>query len=310
MIWIGIAFILIGIAVWPFRLERQRKVMEGAARDGAPGQFVDLSDGTTHYEWLGPPDGPVVVCIHGLTTPSFVWKGLASGLAALGYRILIYDLFGRGYSDRPAGLQDSAFFIRQLNELLASQKVETGLTVLGYSMGGAIATAFGAAHPDRIRQLVLIAPAGIRLPAMTFQRRLLNWPFLGDWMMLLRYPKIQRKGVEEERDLPSSVPDICDRILVELEYRGYLPSVLASLRGILSAPLRAEHEVISQAGLPVLCLLGETDPLIPPAVAAPLSDWNPSARVEVIAGSGHGLPYTHTRDTLARIKDFLAPVAK
>lgn len=81
--------------------------------------------------------GPVAVCVHGLTTPSFVWHGLARGLATFGYRVLIYDLYGRGYSDRAPGHQDQAYFLQQLNDLLEDQQIKGDITLLGYSMGGA-----------------------------------------------------------------------------------------------------------------------------------------------------------------------------
>jgi pimeloyl-ACP methyl ester carboxylesterase len=66
---------------------------------------------------------------------------------AKGHRVLTYDLYGRGYSDRPGGEQDARFFIRQLEDLLEHQGVTQPVTLLGYSMGGAIGAAFAAKHP-------------------------------------------------------------------------------------------------------------------------------------------------------------------
>ena len=123
-------------AAFPLGIEARRKPMSAAARQDASGDFVTLSQGVTHYEWLGPARGPVAVCVHGLTTPSFVWRGLARGLARMGFRVLIYDLYGRGYSDRVQGRQDRVFFLRQLNDLLADQQVNGDITLVGYSMGG------------------------------------------------------------------------------------------------------------------------------------------------------------------------------
>ena len=113
--------------------------MDDAARAAAPGRIARLSQGATHYTWTGPENGPVAVCVHGLTTPLQAWDGIAARLAEAGYRVLAYDLYGRGYSDRPGGTQDSAFFLRQLDDLLADQGIAGDITLLGYSMGGAIA---------------------------------------------------------------------------------------------------------------------------------------------------------------------------
>ena len=305
MIWLGLALVLAGIAILPFRREARRKVMDADARKEAPGDFVTLSDGVTHYQWIGPTRGPVVVCIHGLTTPSFVWHGLAPILNGLGYRVLIYDLFGRGYSDRPKGAQTRAFFLRQLTELLASQGLREDLTVFGYSMGGAIATGFAAAHPGMIRQVVLLAPAGIRMPKLGISTRISRWPGIGEWLMLLTYPSVHHKGCEAERTLPSSVPGIVDLQQAELGVQGFTPAVLSSFRGILSENFEDAHRQIAAQGLPMLVILGEEDPLIPPSVAGPLVAWHRLARVEVIAGAGHGLTYTHTAEIGAHVTAFL-----
>lgn len=88
---------LAGVILAPTVAEVLRPRMGPSARQSAPGEFAELSRGVTHYQWLGPEGGPLVVCVHGLTTPSFVWEGIAPRLAEAGYRVLTYDLYGRGY---------------------------------------------------------------------------------------------------------------------------------------------------------------------------------------------------------------------
>lgn len=285
--------LLIVVAAAPFLREALRPKMNDAVRQSATGDFIKLSQGVTHYEWIGPVRGPVAVCIHGLTTPSAVWRGVAQGLSWMGYRVLIYDLFGRGYSDRPKGPQDVAFFQRQLNDLLESQDIRDDITVIGYSMGGAIATCFAAAQPGRVRQLILLAPAGM----FSVRTRLLKYihiPLLGDWLMLAFYPRRHLAETEAERGLPSSVPDILDIQQNELRFQGFTPAVLASLRGLLSKPLETEHRTIHRAGVPVLAIWGQYDQVIPLKSLGKLAEWSRNARQEVVPGAGHGLVYTHT----------------
>lgn len=157
MFWAVVALAVV-IAI-PLVIELTRKRMTQDTRRDAPGKFATLSQGVVHYDWLGPTRGPVCVCIHGLTTSSYVWGGLARGLALMGFRILIFDHYGRGYSDRPKAAHDDAFYLTELEELLAHENVGGDITLIGYSMGGAIATLFAANHPDRVRQLILLAPA-------------------------------------------------------------------------------------------------------------------------------------------------------
>ena len=135
--------------------------MDAQARADAPGEFASLSNGITHYQFHGPVDGPLVVCVHGLTTPSFVYEGLAKRLMERGYRVLVYDHYGRGYSDRPKGDQDRAFFVSHLEELLEHLNIDTPFDLVGYSMGGWVVTAYAAIHPTTIKRLFLLAPAGM-----------------------------------------------------------------------------------------------------------------------------------------------------
>ena len=145
----GIVF-LAYLAVWPFYYERRRPRIGPTQRHGADGEFAQLSQGVTHYRWSGSARGPVAVVIHGLATPMISMDAIAKGLGDIGYRVLAYDLYGRGLSDAPKGAQDRAFFLRQLSDLLAHHNLREDITLAGYSMGGAIATAFAFSSWNKI----------------------------------------------------------------------------------------------------------------------------------------------------------------
>ena len=290
-------------AAWPFLREWRKPPMDAAARAAAPGKIARLSQGATHYRWTGPADGPVAVCVHGLTTPSQSWDGVAAHLAEAGFRVLTYDLYGRGYSGRPGGRQDRAFFLRQLDDLLAHLGVDGPITMLGYSMGGAIATAFAARHPGRLQRLILVAPAGMGHDLGTMARITRDVPGPGDWLMYVAFPRGHRKATEAERTTATTPPDIVDIQQAELDRRGFVPAVLASLRGMLNGDVEAEHRRIAAAGLPVVAIWGRADAVIPLSARDVLTRWNPRAHHVVIDGAGHGLPYTHAADVAAAIRD-------
>ncbi len=153
------------------------------ARKGAGGEFVELSEGVTHYQLGGPDDGVPVVLIHGFSVPAFIWDPTFDALADAGFRVMRYDLFGRGYSDRPRGRYDLARFDRQLVELVSALQLGPAVAVLGLSMGGAIAVGAADRHPDLVRKLVLIDPAG--MPSqMPSGFRILNIPLVGELLMV------------------------------------------------------------------------------------------------------------------------------
>ena len=109
---------------------------------------------STHYQLLGPSGGPLAICVHGLSTPSFVFEALAAFLIGRGYRVLLYDHYGRGYSDRPKGRQDARFFASHLTELLDHLDLNERFDLYGYSMGGSIAAAYAAQNPSSVKQLI------------------------------------------------------------------------------------------------------------------------------------------------------------
>lgn len=294
--------VLAGIAAAPFAREALRRPMNTEARTDAPGKFATLSDGLTHYRWIGPVRGPVIVCVHGLTTPSMVWQGLATDLAELGYRVLVYDLYGRGYSDRVSGTLGRDLFQRQLTELLADQKVGEDITMIGYSMGGAIATAFAAEQPGRLKRLILLAPAGIEHKLSAAAKVMRDLPLIGDWLALGLFAHVHRKGTEAERAANPDVADVVDYQQEELGKKGFVPAVLGSLRGALAERLEADHREISRADIPVLAIWGRADQVIPLRAMGTLAQWNRMARQEVVEGAGHGLPYTHTAEVATIIR--------
>ncbi|KAL5347000.1 hypothetical protein ACLOAV_008143 [Pseudogymnoascus australis] len=133
------------------------------------GRDVDTPYGSIRvYEW-GPEDGHKILLVHGITTPCLALGGLAHGLVKKGYRVMLFDLFGRGYSDAPTSLpHDLRLYTTQLLLVLSSSPlpwcVPHGFSLLGYSLGGGIATGFASYFPHLVRKLVLLAPAGLIRP--------------------------------------------------------------------------------------------------------------------------------------------------
>jgi pimeloyl-ACP methyl ester carboxylesterase len=290
--------LLVGLAAIPVVLEMRRSGIDKRARQGAPGAFAELSQGVTYYRWYGPTRGKVLVAIHGLTTPSAVWHAIAPGLALLGYRVLLFDLYGRGLSDAPGGVQDRRFFLTQLDDLLAALNLDDDLTVMGYSMGGSIATAFAQEQPHRIARLILLAPAGIAMTERPFERFCRVFLLAGDWAHSTFAARLMRRDISADI-AATEVPDIRDVKLAQLRRSGFLRSVLSSRRSMLAETQDAAHREVGRRGIPVVAIWGEQDAVIPLAALGHLAQWNRKARQDVIKGAGHGLPYTHASDVLS-----------
>lgn len=143
-----------------------------------PDFFPGARDVTTPYGSIrcyefGPETGRKVLLFHGISTSCMTLTHIAHGLVARGgCRVLLFDLFGRGYSDGVGDLPyDERLFVSQALCVLASSPLawtghhhhhhHQGFDVLGYSLGGGIAVHFATTFPDMVRSVVLLAPAGM-----------------------------------------------------------------------------------------------------------------------------------------------------
>ena len=105
-------------------------------------------------EWPGPVKGPAIVCVHGLTANHTCWASVAD-LLSPAYRLIAYDLRGRGESDKP----DKGYSLALHNEDLEGLLDHFGLrkaVLVGHSLGAHIALRFAATHPERVSKLVLV----------------------------------------------------------------------------------------------------------------------------------------------------------
>ncbi len=95
------AILVLVLAAVFLYLDSEKAILNDEVRSGLPGQFVELSRGMVHYELAGPDDAHMVVLVHGFSVPYYVWDPTFDALVGAEFRVLRFDLYGRGYSDRP-----------------------------------------------------------------------------------------------------------------------------------------------------------------------------------------------------------------
>lgn len=138
------------------------------------GRDVPTPYGNVHVFEFGPSDGERVLLLHGLSMPCVSGSNTAVALAGKGYRVMLFDLFGRGWSDTPDPQDvdyDERLFASQIMMVLASSEVswtgnavaggKGGFHLIGYSFGGGLAANFTSWFPHLVRSLVLVAPSGL-----------------------------------------------------------------------------------------------------------------------------------------------------
>jgi pimeloyl-ACP methyl ester carboxylesterase len=278
---------------WIFGGERQ--TLGDSARRGLPGRFAKLKDGHTCYELQGKTPAELVVFVHGISSPSWVWGKLPSALRDAGYATLTYDLYGRGWSDRPWVTYDVDLFVRQLEQLLRKTRVRDGTVhLVGLSMGGIVASELTLRNPGLVATLSLIDPAGFLVPEPP-GAWLLRIPLLGDWTMQVFGNRLLLGGLARSVHDKSLVAALEQRYRPQLEFAGYKRAMLSTLRHMPLADFRERYAGLASSGVPIELFWGTKDEVTPPACLDVATGVLPKATVHRIEDAGH-LPHFEKPD--------------
>jgi 4,5:9,10-diseco-3-hydroxy-5,9,17-trioxoandrosta-1(10),2-diene-4-oate hydrolase len=118
--------------------------------------FVQVGGAKIHYQRAG--NGRPLLLLHGLVGSAKNWRQNISFLSR-DSSVYAIDLFNMGASERVPGLDAG---LEATADRLATYMNAVGLAeadVAGHSHGGSVAMMFAARHPQRVRSLILFAPA-------------------------------------------------------------------------------------------------------------------------------------------------------
>ena len=286
--WIVSLFLvlIIGMGGFYFLVNVERETLGEEAKKAAPGEFITLSMGEVHYQLSGAGDAPVVVLVHGFSVPSYVWNPTVSALEEAGYQVLVFDLYGRGYSERVAGVYDIDLFTHQLELLLESLGIVEPVVVGGLSMGGPIAARFAQLHPEQVSSVILISPEVFQPTVKDFFP--LNIPYVGEYLMgAVMEPFLLPKLQAADFFHPERYPDWEDRYRIQLQYKGTGRALLSTIRSLADHDPANEYRALQETNLPVLLLWGEADQTIGWDQIETLKGLLPVMRIEIIPEAGH-----------------------
>jgi pimeloyl-ACP methyl ester carboxylesterase len=281
--------------------DQETLTMDDRARGHASGSFVKLSDGVTHYQLGGPATGVTVLLVPGFSTPYNVWDPTYDGLTKAGFRVLRYEHFGRGFSDRPDARYDAGFYDRQILELLNALGISR-VDIAGLSMGGPISVTFANRHPERVRRVLLFDPGywtGISLPYG------LRFPILGTYNMAVAVAPGLPKSQWADFVHPERYPRYLDPYLDQMRYRGFRGAILETLRNYLTADVTGEFRKLGKSGQPVLLIWGESDQDVPIGLSTDVRKAVPQAEFHPIDDAGHIPHYEHPEVVNPMVIEFL-----
>ncbi len=249
--------------------------------------FTQLSDGITHYELSGDASAPLIVLVHGFSIPYFIYDPTFEFLVNCGFRVLRYDLFGRGYSDRPHKTYTMQFFINQLAELSETLCSQKSFILAGLSMGGPITAAFVEQYPHKVNKHILIDPTGAHSINNIATLRLAKIPVLAEIFFGQFGTDNLIKSVADDFFDPKLVAHFQARYKIQMEYKGFKRAILSTIR---SNMLGKQLNIYKRAGKlqkPTLLLWGKNDKTVPFEHSKDILSALPQAEFHAIDDCGH-----------------------
>ncbi len=236
-----------------------------------------------------------LVLIHGLGASAERWDQVIP-LFADEFCVVVPDLIGFGYSDKPLVDYTPEFFSEFLKNFLVASEIKRPY-LIGSSLGGQIAAEFAASYPQDIEKLVLVSPSGIMKQST---------PALEAYIMAALYPNEQNAKNAFEL-MECSGEKINETIVNGFIERMRLPNAklafMSTLLGIKNSELITSK--LQTISIPTMIIWGAIDPVIPIQYADHFVSTIQDCRFFRMNGCGH-TPYVQDPHTFAsKVLEFL-----
>lgn len=281
------------------------KEINELTRKDMSGSFIVLGDGVTHYELGGDDKGMPVILVHGFSVPYFIWDNTFEFLGASGFQVLRYDLFGRGFSDRPKLNYDIHLFIRQLKDLLDALNFKK-VHLLGLSMGGPITAAFIKRYPEYVISHIMIDPAGAKSIRFSQLLKVATLPILGELILGLFGSESMVKNIASDLFTPELVKSFQEKYKIQMEYQGFKRAILSTIRNHMLDSFLETYECIGKLNKPTLLFWGRQDTTIPFEHSNDILKAISHTKFHVIENCGHIPHYEKPEEVHPILLEFLA----
>ena len=253
--------------------------------------------------------GPAVLLVHGLGGFAESWR---HNIGYLGRHATVYaiDLPGFGSSGKPRATYGLAFFAQALRRFVEA----TGLgrvTLVGHSLGGAVAVAYAATHPESLERLALLGAVvpgfGYRLP---LAYRLLALRGVGEFVSAWARPAVYKAALARcfAEPVDAEVSFLVDSAYATRTSPDGRAAYLGTLRGV--RPDFVDHAeryraALRQLEMPVLLIHGRQDPVVPGAHCARVIEACRRGTIRWLDRCGHFPQIEHAAAVNAWLAEFL-----
>lgn len=282
------------------------KELDNKTRTTLPGKFIQLSSGIVHFELDGPVEGVVIVLVHGFSSPLVVWDHTFEMLVEEGFRVLRYDLYGRGYSDRPQITYNMDLFVNQLLKLVEQLGLtQKKINLVGLSMGGGICVVFADKYPDLIHKISLIDPIGFPIDR-NLLLSILKIPILNKLILrsFFRHKKLIESQKQDFHEY-ERIDEYLEKYAEQMKYSGFLQAIHSTVINTPFTNLKEIYEQLGKRKLPMQLFWGENDLTIPYSTSKKVCLAVPSIEFHTIKKGGHLPHYTHPDEVNPLLIKFL-----
>lgn len=259
------------------------------------GEYVELSDGYTYFEEANQDsDLGNVVLVHGYSIPSYIMETTFNSLKERGYRVIMMDLYGRGFSDNPDLPQTDFLRANQVIELMEYRGIEN-VALVGLSNGGRIISKIADLVPNKVNSLFYVASAGF------FEHTELSDKSVSQEEIdkfIEGYPGLSKSQKNDFLN-PDKFPDWSKKYDELLTHFGFAKALISTTKNLVS--LDELHEKIDSLGIPVYTFWGRHDNVVVyDEFKDRLEDMLPNRKEFFIENSGH-LPHMENQDDFEKI---------
>ena len=305
-----LGILILGIYI-PYRLKTKGLKKISSKDLPSDGNWVKLLKGNIYYRWHHPEqkNGQTIIMVHGFSTPSFVWNGLLDGLLNEGYSILVYDHYGRGFSERPRAKYSLDFYVETLKELISHQNIDGKIHLVGYSMGGPIIGGFADKYSDQVKSLSFIAPAGFGKVQTSFPF-FMKIPGVIEWSMHVLADRFYGSAISSETTHSSDPLSINEEEFQQLfsfqmQFKGFRESLASTMRNFNLFDARKMFERVATKNIPSIAIWGDNDGVVSYRGAETYSEIFHEGKVITIQDGTHDITYRQPSDVLEAINIFL-----
>ena len=255
------------------------------------GKYLDIGDISglpqrIHYHEQG--EGEVVIFLHGAgggASGYSNFKGNYPAFAEAGYRSIVPDLIGYGLSSKPDLAQyDLDLFIAGVKGLVDGLGLKN-VTLLGNSLGGAVALGYALAYPQDVARLILMAPGGVE-DLDTY----LAMPGIANMFEIYKSGKTGADAMRAVMTMQLFDPSLLTEEIINERAPIALTQTNAA-RSVLKVPNMTER--LHELRCTVFGFWGVNDQFNPASGAAKLLDNCPNARMVMLNRCGHWVQVEH-----------------